>query len=182
MTQRVIRRAADQSRAAVSDLLEAVLVAELTAPGTRLLVVSPWITDFPVVDNRAGRFSQLDPQWGATRIRLSSVLRSLLLRGVELKVACRPGTREDEFIDRLRVAAGTDGTNDLLVLQRHDDVLRERGHEKALVADSWALHGSMNFTYSGVELNGELVTFTTDVPTVATVRSELEPIFGTERD
>jgi hypothetical protein len=71
MSQRVIRRAADQSRAAVGDLLEAAFVAELISPGSRLLVVSPWITDFPILDNRAGRFTHLDTQWGASRIRLS---------------------------------------------------------------------------------------------------------------
>lgn len=176
MNQRIVRRAADQSRAAVSDLLEAVLVAELISAGSRLLVISPWITDFPVVDNRSGRYAHLDPQWGASRIRFSAVLRSLLLRGTRLSVACRPGPREDEFLSRLKTYAISDGTDDLLRLQRSDEVMRERAHEKALVADSWALHGSMNFTYSGVELNGELVTFTTDAATVATLASELSPI------
>ena len=176
MNQRIIRRAADQSRAAVSDLLEAVLVGELIAAGSRLLVISPWITDFPVIDNRSGQYSLLDPQWGAAKIRFSSVLRSLLLRGTRLSVACRPGTREDEFVTRLQTYAVSDGTDDLLWLQRSDAVMRERAHEKALVADSWALHGSMNFTYSGVELNGELVTFTTDAATVATLASELLPL------
>lgn len=181
MSQRVIRRAADQSRAAVGDLLEAAFVAELVAPGSRLLVVSPWITDFPVLDNRAGRFAHLDAQWGAARIRVSAVLRSLMTRGVAVSVACRTGPSEDEFIERLRLGVEADGTGDLLVLQRSDDVLRARAHEKALVSDGWALHGSMNFTYSGVELNGELVTFTNDGSTVATLAAELAPIFGDER-
>ena len=145
VTQRVICRAADQSRAAVSDLIEAALVAELVAPGSRLVVISPWITDFPVIDNRAGQFSHLDAQWGAARIRLSSALRSLMLRVVHISVACRSGISEEEFIERLRLAAQTDGTDELLTLQRDDDLLRDRAHEKALIAQSWALHGSMKF-------------------------------------
>jgi hypothetical protein len=36
----------------------------------------------------------------------------------------------------------------------------------------------MNFTYSGVELNGELVTFTNDRSDVATLASEFAPVFG----
>ena len=178
MSQRVIRRAANQSRVAVADLLEALLIAELLAPGSRLLFVSPWISDFPVIDNRGGNFSHLDAGWGAAKIRVSAVLRSLMVRGTRVSIACRSGQREDEFIDRLRSAAEVDGTSALLALQRAGDLLRERSHEKALVADTWAVYGSMNFTFSGVELNGELVTVTNDRAAVATLASELASLFG----
>jgi hypothetical protein len=158
--------------------LETLFVAELMAPGSRLLVVSPWVSDFPVVDNRSGQFSQLDTRWGASRIRLSDVLRSMLIRGTQVNLACRPGPREDEFAERLESAAMADGSDSFLRLRQGTDVaFSDRAHEKALVGDSWALYGSMNFTYSGVELNGELVTFTTDVETVATMAAELATLF-----
>jgi PLD-like domain len=178
VSQRVIRRAANQSRVAVADLLEALMVAELLAPPSRLLLISPWISDFPVIDNRDGQFTHLDAQWGAARIRLSAVLRSFLVRGTRVYIACRSGSREDEFVNRLQGVAEADGTDSFLAFQRAEDKLRDRSHEKALVADSWALHGSMNFTYSGVELNGELVTFTDDPPAVAELATELLPLFG----
>ncbi len=182
MSQRIIRRAADQSRVAVADLLEGLFVADLLTPPSRFLLVSPWISDFPIIDNRSGSFAHLDAQWGAARIRFSAVMRSLLMRGTHVSIACRPGDREDEFVDRIQTAAETDGTDPLLTLQRADDVLRERSHEKALVSDAWALHGSMNFTFSGVELNGELVTFTNEPTAVATLASELAPLFGQDHD
>ena len=50
-------------------------------------------------------------------------------------------------------------------------------HEKALVADSWAVYGSMNLTYSGVQFNGELITVTTDPDTVATLATTLQGLF-----
>lgn len=178
MSQRVIRRAANQSRVAVADLLEALMIAELVAPPSRLLLVSPWISDFPLIDNRAGRFAHLDSQWSATRIRLSAVLRSFLIRGTHVYIACRPARREDEFVEHLQTVAELDGTDSFLTFQRAEDRFRDRSHEKALVADSWALHGSMNFTYSGVELNGELVTFTDDESLVAELAGELLPLFG----
>lgn len=180
MSQRLIRRSANQSRVAVADLLEAVLVAELLTPGRRLILVSPWISDFPVVDNRAGRFSHLDAGWGATKIRLSAVLRSLLQRGVEVSIASRSGDREDEFVDRVGTAALADGTEEFLTLQRGDNLMRERNHEKALIAETWALHGSMNFTFSGVELNGELVTFTTEPAVIGELASEFTQLFASE--
>ena len=121
MTKRIIRRTANQSRVAVSDLLEAVLVAELIAPGSRLLLVSPWISDFPVVDNRSGQFAQIDAQWGASKLRLSAVLRSLLSRGVRVSIACSKGEREDGFIQQLQSFAEADGTEDLLIVRRNDE-------------------------------------------------------------
>lgn len=178
MSQRVIRRAANQSRVAVADLLETLMIAELLTPPSRLLLISPWISDFPIVDNRAGQFTHLDAQWGTGRIRLSAILRSFLARGTQVSIACRPGSREDEFVHRLQAVAEVDGSDAFLSIQRAEDRLRDRSHEKALVADSWALHGSMNFTYSGVELNGELVTFTDDPSAVAELATELLPLFG----
>jgi phosphatidylserine/phosphatidylglycerophosphate/cardiolipin synthase-like enzyme len=182
MTQRLIRRAANQSRVAVADLLEAVFVAELIAPGTRLMLVSPWISDFPIVDNRSGQYLQLDAQWSATRIRFSTVLRSLLSRGVRISIACSSGDRENAFIEQLTMLAQTDGTEDLLRVRRDEVFRRGIAHEKALVADNWAIHGSMNFTYSGVELNGELVTFTDDPEAVSALATELQPLFGDSDD
>jgi hypothetical protein len=178
MTKRIIRRTANQSRVAVSDLLEAVLVAELIAPGSRLLLVSPWISDFPVVDNRSGQFAQIDAQWGASKLRLSAVLRSLLSRGVRVSIACSKGEREDGFIQQLQTFAEADGTEDLLIVRRNDEFGHGIEHQKSLIADDWAIYGSMNFTYSGVELNGELVTFTDDAQEVAQLAAELQPLFG----
>lgn len=182
MSQRLIRRTVNQSRNSIADLLEVVLVGELLAPGTRLLLVSPWLSDMPVIDNRSGQYGQLDSRWSATRIRFSETLRALLLRGTTLDLACRTGAREQEFVDHLRRAVEGDGTDSLLRV--HQDpalVYLEQEHGKALVADNWALHGSMNFTYSGVEINGEIVTFTTDTEQVSTLAAELAPLFGEEQ-
>jgi phosphatidylserine/phosphatidylglycerophosphate/cardiolipin synthase-like enzyme len=175
MSQRIIRREFDQSRAAVADLLQAILVSEMVTPGKRLLLVSPWVSDFPVIDNRSGFFSQLDPRWGASRIRLSSVLRSLMARGTVVYLALRPDQRENEFVERLEMAVQADGTEGRLIVRRSEKA--SVAHEKALVGDDWALHGSMNFTYSGVELNGELITYTTENETVSELATELYSMF-----
>jgi len=178
MTQRLIRRTQTQSRASVGDLLETLFVAELLVPGSRLLLISPWISDFPVIDNRAGQFTHLDSRWGVTEVRLSSVLRSLLARGTTVQVACQSGSREDEFVNLLKTGAETDGTDSFLEIRASKDVaVPGMEHEKALICDGWALYGSMNFTYSGVELNGELVTFTTDEETIAAMSAEFSTLF-----
>ena len=182
MTKRIIRRTASQSRVAVADLLEAVFVAELFDPGSRLMLVSPWISDFPVVDNRSGQFAQLDAQWGASKLRLSAILRSLLSQGVCVSIACSKGEREDGFVQQLQTLAEADGTEDLLIVRFNEEFGQGIEHQKSLIADDWAIYGSMYFTYSGVELNGELVTFTDDPQEVAQLAAELQPLFGGRND
>jgi len=78
----------------------------------------------------------------------------------------------------IEAAAHHDGTEELLLVRRSASG-RERAmdHEKAIVADTWAVYGSMNLTYRGVELNGELVTVTTDASPVASLTTELLGLF-----
>jgi phosphatidylserine/phosphatidylglycerophosphate/cardiolipin synthase-like enzyme len=176
--RRIVHQSAGQSRGALSDLLQHLMVAEVLAPGRRFVVVSPWITDVPVIDNRSGRFSSLDPRWGASVVRISAVLRTLLLAGTDVHLACRPGKAEDRFVERLVGLADTDGSRSSLhIARRRDMFAANKQHEKALIADGWALHGSMNLTYSGVELNGELVTLTVTPEEVAGLAAELMGLF-----
>ena len=175
---RLIHRAAARPHRMIADALQGLVVGELISPGDRFLLVSPWISDFPLLDNRNGRFSALDPRWGAAWIPLSSVLRSLLGQQVNVHVACGSGAREDEFVARLAQDARRDGVEDLLTIRRSpDDPSRVLDHEKALVAETWAVHGSMNLTYRGVEINGELVTITSDPNHVAALTTDLLGLF-----
>lgn len=179
MTTRLIHRAAARPHRMIVEALQGLVIGELLSPGGRFLVVSPWISDVPLLDNRSGRFSALDNRWGATWIPLSAVLRSLLVQRVSVHVACGPGAKEDEFIERLLRAAHRDGCDDRLVVRRSPEgPTRVLDHEKAMVADTWAVHGSMNLTYRGVELNGELVTVTTDPGHVAAITTELMSLFS----
>ena len=43
----------------VTDLLQTIFASEIVAPSSRLWIVSPWISDIPVVDNRANSFTSL---------------------------------------------------------------------------------------------------------------------------
>jgi phosphatidylserine/phosphatidylglycerophosphate/cardiolipin synthase-like enzyme len=176
---RLIHRGAARPHRMIADALQGLVVGELVAPGNRFLLVSPWISDFPLLDNRGGRFSALDSQWGAAWIPLSGVLRSFLNRQIQVQVACGSGVREDDFVECLRRYALRDGVDDLLVIRRSpESPVRVLDHEKALVADTWAVHGSMNLTYRGVEINGELVTISSDPAHVATLTTDLLELFS----
>jgi phosphatidylserine/phosphatidylglycerophosphate/cardiolipin synthase-like enzyme len=174
---RLIHRTAASSSRDIDECLTGLLFSELLSPGRRLILVSPWMSDFPVLDNRGGRFTAVDPAWTAGRVQFSAVLRALLARGVLIKIACGEGDREDDFLDRVRLGARLDGTADRLVTFRPPRDHRVFSHEKALIADSWAVYGSMNLTYSGVTINGELITVTTDPSAVGTVAMQMGQFF-----
>lgn len=179
MTERIIHRLAERPNRAIAEAIESLAVAELIDPGDRFVVVSPWISDFPIVDNRGGEFSCLDSAWPATRITFSSFLRSLLRRGVKVSVACGHGRTEIDFTQRLRSGAVQDGTNALLTLRLSEfDSSRLLEHEKALIADEWVVHGSMNLTYRGVEVNGEIVTISSDPNHVAELATSIMELFA----
>jgi phosphatidylserine/phosphatidylglycerophosphate/cardiolipin synthase-like enzyme len=175
--ERTIHRSAASPNRDIADCLQALLVSELLSPGTRLLVISPWMSDFPALDNSGARFAGLDPSWTASKVRFSAVLRSLLRSGVNVRLACGPGVRESDLVQRLVQNTSLDGTTDLLAIRRLPHEHRFFSHEKALLADRWAMFGSMNLTYRGVALNGELITVTTDPARVAAVAADLSELF-----
>ncbi|MGV0718640.1 phospholipase D-like domain-containing protein DpdK [Mycolicibacterium sp. XJ662] len=177
MSTRMIHRSAVAPTKEIAEALEALFLSEFLDPGRRLLIVSPWISDFPLIDNRAGQFSGLVTGWVAGLIPFSTVLRGLLTQGVSVHLGTGPSIRESEFVAKLEDAADLDGTRSLLSVVRQPHEHQLFSHEKALVADRWAVYGSMNLTYSGVQLNGELITVTTEPDTVANLATTLHGLF-----
>ncbi len=43
----------------IPDLLQAIFVAELISPSRDIWIISPWISDIPVIDNQTNRFQHL---------------------------------------------------------------------------------------------------------------------------
>ena len=175
---RLIHRTAAAPNQAISECLEAMLISEFLDPGARLLVVSPWMSDFPALDNRVNQWSTIDAGWSTSFVPFSQVLRTLASRGVNIQIGCGPGERESEFVSRLQRGVVADGTEAKLTVSRMPHEHRLFSHEKALVADTWAIYGSMNLTYSGVQMNGELITVTVAPHTVSTVATELLGLFS----
>ncbi|QDV37411.1 phospholipase D-like domain-containing protein DpdK [Tautonia plasticadhaerens] len=144
----------------ISDLLQLVFVAEFLCPSRCLWLVSPWISDIPVIDNRANGFLCFEPRWARSQVRLSQVLGRLIELGSTVHVATRPVPHNDAFLDRLRRHAEAED----LPLHLH---VSEELHEKGILGDGFYLSGSMNFTFSGISLNEEAVQYSTDPAFVA---------------
>lgn len=157
---------------AILSLLRTIFVSELLTPSSTLWIVSPWLSDVPILDNRLDGFRHLEPTWPRAQIRLGIILATLADRGTHLVVATRPARRvagdegsraTDRFLEGLqaRVPSATR-------LTAHRNF--ERLHTKGLLGDGFFLAGSMNFTFAGVKLNDEFVRFTTATAEVSGVR------------
>jgi hypothetical protein len=174
MESRVIHKSAGQARNEVRDLLETIFIAELISPSRCLWVVSPWVSDIVVVDNRGAGFDGVDPTLGSRVIRLSDALARLVSMGATICIACRPIDTNQRFLESLRAAFDrADAPDDALTV-----VQTEHLHEKGLLGDDYYLSGSMNLTYSGVELLDEMVRFELDVSSVAAARVTFHARYG----
>jgi hypothetical protein len=142
----------------VPDLLQTILVAELIAPSQNLWLVSPWISDIPVIDNTANTFQALEPSWYRSKIRLSQVLASLTQQGTMVYVATRPDSHNNSFLESLKTKADSD----YLSIHKVEEL-----HSKGILSDSFYLAGSMNFTFNGITVNQETLSYETDPTAIA---------------
>lgn len=154
----------------IRELLQQMLLAELLAPSTdRAWLVSPWISNVVILDNRGAGFSTLNPDWGEREIRLIEVLVYLMARGTPLAVATSFDTHNDPLLQVLEEAAAEAGVGDMLTIVR-----RETLHTKGILLSRGLLTGSMNLTYRGLEINDEHVMYDTSREPIAQARIAFE--------
>lgn len=136
----------------VPDLLQNIFVAELLCPSRCVWLVSPWVSDIPIIDNRTNGFFALDTRWVRAKVSLSQVLARLLELGTTVHIATRRDEHNEAFVHRMRVLAEPG----MLPLRIH---VGETLHEKGILGDGFYLSGSMNFTFNGISLNEEAVHY-----------------------
>lgn len=140
------------SRGEIRELLEGIFVAELLVPSEQIWLVSPWISDIDILDNRCGQFSSLVSTWGLRRIRLSEIFAQLMLHSI-VHIVARPDPHNESFLQKMRdLSKASEAPGNLRV------AIRETLHLKGLLGQDYYLSGSMNITYNGVEVNHEGVT------------------------
>ncbi|PWC91871.1 phospholipase D-like domain-containing protein DpdK [Azospirillum sp. TSO5] len=175
-TRRIFKSAVT-SQNLIRELLQLMLLGELLAPGgERAWLVSPWISNFILLDNRAGGFGSVNPEWGSRQVRLVEVATSLMARGTPLGIATSLDEHNGAFIAMLEEAADEAGVSDRLLV-----VQRQHLHTKGVLLNRGLLTGSMNLTNNGLELNDEMVVYDTTVKTLAEARLNFESYAETER-
>ena len=169
MRTRNLRTTAFASREELADALQALCIAELMTPSTPIWIVTPWISDIVVIDNRAARFTGLLPDMPRRPIRLAETLLSQLQRGGTVVLACRPDDHNRKFTDQLAERARDAEVGDRLLCQFAVDL-----HEKGVLTRHLLLSGSMNLTYNGLRRLEESILLTDDDDTVARARHAYE--------
>jgi len=170
-----------QSSREIRDLIQGALVTELLHPSRRAWLVSAWITDTPVVDNRGGEFSTLAQGWPEREIILSEYLAELLSLGTRLHVVTNEHRTNEAFVTALRRRASARGSEPHLGLSSPDGLVTEeeaRLHRKRFVTEHFVIWGSMNFTNSGIERNAEDLILDLDPAAVGRAINEMEQLHG----
>lgn len=172
---RVIRKSQTRSSAEAASLLANLFAAELVSPSECIWLVSPWISDIPILDNEAGAFDPLS-RWGTRGVRLAEVLASLASRGASVVIGTTADPRNDDFVGHLNARAAELGARNKVRIARDPDNML---HEKAITGDDYAVVGSMNITWYGVNLREEYLELRTDEDFVARARLDAMDRFGT---
>lgn len=138
----------------VDELIETLFISELIDPSDDVWLLSPWVSDIPVVDNRGGEVISLIPAAPARHLRLTEILVELARHGCRVHVLVRHDPRNQPVVDRLRAATFEEITIDVQIV--------EHLHEKGLLTSRFHVHGSMNFTHFGRTVNEERISVTSD--------------------
>ncbi len=151
----------------MQDVLQSLFLAELASPSSELWILSAWVSDIEVIDNRARAFSGIRSDWPSATIRLSSVLETLTIGGAKVKVVMRDVEHNKPFLNSLRDIQH-------LVPGGLGVVVATTAHDKAIVGDNFVFSGSMNLTNSGLTTNDEHMLLRVDPSAAASRRLELE--------
>lgn len=167
--RRVTTRGGGASRE-LDDLVHALLISELVKPSPELWLVSPWVSDIPVVDNRSGEIVSLVPGTPARHLRLTEVLIELSRHGCHVHVLVRDDARNGPVVQRLRAACAEDIDIDVQVV--------DNLHDKGLLTSRYHVQGSMNFTHFGRAVNEEALTVTSDPHDISRAQLDYRERFG----
>lgn len=163
-----LRRIFKKSRtgpAVIRELFQLMFLSELLAPSEQIWVVSPWISDVPILDNRSGSFDVMNPEWHRREIRLIDLTLQVLTGGTRVNIVTRPDEHNLTFLDQLTERADEASLQCKLTL-----VQREHLHTKGILTDASLLLGSMNFTFRGFEVNDEVIEYDTSSQRIAEAR------------
>ena len=172
-SSRRIFRSKVASQFEVSSLIESVFATELVLPSENIWIVSPWLSDIPVLENRDGAFSSLNENLPRDKILLAEVLARLVQAGSNVNIVMRDVDHNEYFDSRLTRQVDLLGGIERLSI-RKTPVL----HTKGILTENIFLSGSMNFTFNGIQILDEQVTIETAENLIAQAFVEFRQRYG----
>ncbi|MCF4010631.1 phospholipase D-like domain-containing protein DpdK [Rheinheimera sp. UJ63] len=153
------------------EVLSSIFAGVIIVPQD-LWLVTAWLTDFDVLDNRSGNWSYLNPDWGPRQISFLELLETAVKSGCSLRVVVKKDNINEAAVYRLQTNLGKEPS--FRICESHEV------HIKGLLTESCFLKGSMNFTYSGANKNEELVSLTGDEHQLSNARIEFRETYKFE--
>jgi hypothetical protein len=134
----------------VSSALATLLL--LSGPERAVYFSSPWISDFPLLNNRFRQFSALFPELDArSEVRFADVLTKVARR-IPVRVITVANDVSNTFVRSLELREAI-GVSVRFAPEAH--------HEKGILTPWFYIEGSMNITFHGVHIRGEKITYHT---------------------
>tara|TARA_Y100001970_G_C14250273_1_gene871343 strand:- start:569 stop:1105 length:537 start_codon:yes stop_codon:yes gene_type:complete len=157
----------------LQELLQAIFVSELLVPSqNEIWIVSPWISDIPIIDNSSAGYDIINPDWRGRLIKLSEVLVQMSLSNMKLNIVTNFDDHNIAFHNRIEEKIYE------LSLGKNITLIKKDGtHMKGLLTDKGFLAGSMNFTQRGIFMNDEWIHYDISKKELPQVRLHFEEIF-----
>lgn len=152
MTQLNVRRIMTKTFAGkrqIREVIASMLISEILNP-REVWLVSAWVSNFDLLDNRSGAFDALNPSWGHRMLTFFEVLESVVDAGCSVNFVLKDHETNTSALTEIKAKLATSHNVKLK--------LSEELHAKGLLTKDALLIGSMNFTYSGTNRNDELMT------------------------
>ena len=127
----------------LKEILSAQLIGLIYKP-ENVWVVSPWITNFILSDNRSGEWDVVDSSWSNREISFVDFIVKLSDIGCNLNIVLRDDPINEPFISQV--------LNRVISDQNIKFIKKDTLHTKGIVTSHFFLKGSMNLTFSGIGL------------------------------
>jgi hypothetical protein len=166
---RQLRTTAIARREELADVLQTLFVAELLDPSSPIWLVTPWVSDVELLDNRIGQMNGLVPDLPPRWVRLGEVLTRMMTAGGSIVLATRGDAHNKQFTEQLQRRAVDAGVSGQLTIHFAPEL-----HEKGILTKRFHLSGSMNLTFNGLRRLEESIQLSADRETLARVRHTYE--------
>ncbi len=156
MTQRRIFKTKTAGSIVLKELMQNIFLAELINPSQKTVwIVSPWISDVPLIDNRGGNFDIVNPDWRGQIVKLQDVILHMLSIDTQIRLITNHEKHNDSFLRKLKMRlTETSDKKNISIIQ-----IKTLHVKKGLLNDHGCLDGSMNITHQGMEINDEQVVY-----------------------
>jgi len=151
---RRIFKTKNTGKSTLKELLLGLFVSELFKPSPKVWIVSPWISDIIAIDNTGGNFNTINPDWSGKKILLSDVIIQMLSMSSKVYIISNLDLHNKTFFDKINNKAKEEGLSEGLTTINRPDL-----HAKGIITNNGSLSGSMNITFSGLEINEEKIEY-----------------------